>query len=95
MIKTGLSGDPTVPALSNPNQPLCYHDIHSEAPEDGGEGCDEQQAFELDGKTMAEAVVMKRLKTRADAGPVGKGKKDRISEARVQQLMKRGLLILE
>ena len=91
---TGLSGDPTVKALSNPDQPLCYHQTHDQQPEDGGEGCDEQQAFELDSKTMAEAVDMKRLKTRDDV-VVGKGKKDKISEARIEQLKKRGLLVLE
>ena len=90
-FKTGLSGDPTVKAVKHPDQPLCYAIHHQEATEDGGEGCDEQQAFELDGKTFDEAAKTKRLKIKADAGPP----KGKVTKARVEQLMKRGLLVLE
>ena len=90
-FKTGLSGDPTVQAVKHPDQPLCYAIHHQEATEDGGEGCDEQQAFELDGKTFDEAAKTKRLKIKADAGPP----KGKVTKARVEQLMKRGLLVLE
>ena len=93
-FKVGSSRDAKVEAMKHPDQLLCYAIHHQEAPEDGGEGCDEQQAFELDGKTMEEALVMKRLKTRGDV-VVGEGKRDKVSEKQIQKLIKQRLLVLE
>ena len=51
----------------------------------------EQQALELNGKTMEEAVKTKRLKTKDDAGPPTR----KLTKGQVERLIKQGLLVLE